>query len=275
MALNLSLLISETFRLSIKSTTVRSITKWFIMETVVLIPVYNCAKSLPAFFSFLYKLKPQPDLYVFAENNSDDDTLKCILNFRKKSKLIRVWFRKDAAIIGETRYEPIAHIRQLLITFARNYDPEYAVFLDSDVYPRSTDLIERLSFWGKDIVGGAYTRLFPQGVFIASKWISPDNRFTRMTKAINEPLSEPAVTSAGCLCLSRKIIQDKQVNFYPLSHKDASEDFGYCLQAREMGYKVYLDGTVELFHKIPKKMPRKAWVFDSNSNKPVPFYYNS
>jgi glycosyltransferase involved in cell wall biosynthesis len=146
------------------------------MKSLILIPVYNCGKTLPTFFSFLYKLKPQPDLFVFVENNSEDSTLDVLCRFKRPHKIIRVWFRDDAALVGESRYEPIAQIRQLLLTFARCFDPDYTIFLDSDVYPHSKDLIDRLSLWQKDIVGGAYVRLFPDGVFIASKWSSPGGR---------------------------------------------------------------------------------------------------
>jgi GT2 family glycosyltransferase len=242
------------------------------MKTIFLIPIYNCGKTLPTLFSFLYKLDPQPDLYVFAENNSDDNTLLAACKFKRPHKIIRVWFRNDAAIIGESRYEPIAHIRQLLLTFARRYDPDYAIFLDSDVYPRTKDLIDRLSLWGKDVVGGPYLRLFPNGMFLASKWITPDGK-AAMTRKINVPLAEPTVTSAGCLCLSRKIVQDKRINFYPISHEGASEDFGYCLNARDYGYKIYLDGTLNLLHRIPRKMPKKPWLFDPKIQKCIPFYY--
>jgi GT2 family glycosyltransferase len=243
-----------------------------LMKSLILIPVYNCGKTLPALFSFLYKLKPQPDLFVFAENNSEDNTLKVITKFKRPNKIIRVWFRDDAAVIGESRYEPIAHIRQLLLTFARRFEPDYAIFLDSDVYPRSRDLIDRLSLWQKDLVGGAYSRLFPQGMFIASKWSTPDGKKILMKKKSNLPLDMPNVTSAGCLCLNRRILQDKRVNFYPLI-KGASEDFGYCLQARFAGYNVYLDGTLHLHHIIPRKMPKKPWLFDSKQNRCIPFFY--
>jgi GT2 family glycosyltransferase len=241
------------------------------MKTLMLIPVYNCGKTLPTLFSFLYKLKPQPDLFVFAENNSEDNTLDVIHRFRRPHKIIRVWFRDDAAMIGQSQYEPIAHIRQLLLTFARQQDPDYAIFLDSDVYPRTKNLIYRLSLWQKDIIGGAYVRLFPNGVFVASKWSTPDGRVI-MKKKVNGPLDEPVATSAGCLCLSRKIIQDKRINFYPLRW-GASEDFGYCLQARVFGYRVYLDGSADLHHIIPRRMPSKAWMVDTKLNRNIPFFY--
>jgi len=241
------------------------------MKSVIFIPVYNCGKSLPTLFSFLYKLNPQPDLFVFAENNSDDNTLNAVNGFRRSYKIIRVWFRDDAAVVGESRYEPIAHIRQLLLAFARRYDPDYAIFLDSDVYPRSKDLIDRLTLWQKDIVGGAYLRLFPEGIFIASKWTAPNGQAAMMRK-IDVPFTEVTVTSAGCLCLSRRVVQDKHVNFYPL-HADASEDFGYCLRARDFGYRAYLDSTLELHHLIPKRIPKKPWIFDAKIGRCTPFYY--
>jgi GT2 family glycosyltransferase len=244
------------------------------MKTLILIPVYNCGKTLSAFFSFLYKLDPQPDLYVFAENNSVDSTLDRVWKFKRPRKIIRLWFRKDASIVCESPYDPIANVRQMLLTFARRYDPDYAIFLDSDVYPRSRELIDNLTLWSKDIVGGAYLRVFPEGLWLASKWeaLGYPKRYA-LRREVRQPLEEPLMTSAGCLCLSRKIIQDKRINFYPITEKDASEDFGYCLQARDYGFKVYLDGATDLRHQIPKKIPFKPWTFDNIQQGYVPFLY--
>ncbi|MFZ7137671.1 MAG: hypothetical protein ACOWW1_04560 [archaeon] len=246
------------------------------MKTLILIPVYNCGKKLSSLFSFLYKLDPQPSLYVFAENNSDDDTLNRVWKFKRPHKVIRLWFRKDAPVVSESPYDTIAHVRQTLLTFARNFDPDYAIFLDSDVYPKTKELIDCLSFWGKDLVGGAYLRAFPEGLWLASKWQVPgDPKHYALRKKVTRALDEPLMTSAGCLCLSRKIIQDKRVNFYPVRPKGASEDFGYCLQARNFGYKTYLDGTINLKHVIGKKIPKKPWTFDNIQDSYIPFYYNT
>jgi glycosyltransferase involved in cell wall biosynthesis len=230
----------------------------YLPKTIVMIPVYNSAKLLPRLFSFLYSLDPQPEMYVFAENNSSDDTLEKIHGFKLPHKVIRVWFKKDAAMISQSRYEPIAHIRQLLLTFARDYDSDYALFLDSDILPRTKSLIYNLTSWGKDIVGGAYLRLFPSGVWLASKWKNPDSCDYVFHRKIDMPLDKPYLTSAGCMCLSRKIIQDKRVNFYPLK-VDASEDFGYCLNAHEQGYEIFLDGVTQLDHVVPEGLIIKPW----------------
>jgi glycosyltransferase involved in cell wall biosynthesis len=234
------------------------------MKTCLLIPTYNCSNTLGKLFRYLDKLKPQPTTTIFAENNSRDNTLWQIRKHykHKPHKIIRVWFREDAAKTCKSVYEPIAHIRQLLLTAARHYNPDYSIFLDADVYPLSQNLISILTKWRKDIVGGSYVRMFPDGPFLASKWTvegRPD--LFRYYKIPYAELMEPLMTSAGCLCLSRKVVQDHRLNFYPLYGKDAraSEDFGYCLKARELGYKVFLDGTAVLWHDLQQLRP-KPWM---------------
>lgn len=240
----------------------------------MLIPVYNCGKVLPNLFDALYNLDPQPDLYVFAENNSQDDTLEQIYRFKLPHKVIRIWFRKDAAMLSENRYEPIAHVRQLLLTFARSFDPDYAIFLDSDVLPQTRHLIDSLTSWRKDIVGGPYLRLFPEGLWLATRWQSPERPDCCMfLRSPRTALDEPLMTSGGCLCLSNKIIQDRRIDFYPMYGEDASEDFGYCLKAREYGYKVYLDGTISLLHFFPKDSPIKPWSRNTSSHNYMPFLF--
>jgi len=109
-------------------------------------------------------------------------------------------------------------------------------------------------------VGGTYLRDFPEGRFIATLFWSP--RGAEMNKLRNYrkyALEEVRGTSAGCLCLSRKVIQDKRLDFWPIL-PGFSEDFGYCKKARDLGYKIYLDGTVTLTHRIRSKW--KAWNVD-------------
>lgn len=243
-----------------------------LTKTLILVPVYNCTKTLPSFFRCLYDLNPQPNLYVFVENNSSDDTLQQVRRFKHPHKIIRVWFRKDAAMCNTNRYIPIAHIRQLLLTFARNYNPDYAIFLDSDVFPRTKELIDNLTRWRKDIVGGGYLRVFPDAMWLASKWKHPNQSGYEFRRKIQKTLDEPWITSAGCMCLSQRIIQDKRINFFPVI-PNASEDFGYCLQAREHGYKVFLDGVIKLEHYIPEKIPTKPWSRNSITQPYEQFFY--
>lgn len=246
------------------------------MNVIILVPVYNEARNLPTFFSFLYRLDPQPERYVFCENNSTDSTLSLCWNFKRKHEVIRVWLKDDCANDADSpnRYTPIAHIRQLLLTRARHLDPDYAIFLDADIFVLSRDMITRLTRYGKDIVGGAYLRTYSDGnLWLASKWATnvPDRYEVRTKPMVPRGyLDEPAMTSGGCLCLSRKIIQDRRINFYPL-RGTASEDYGYCLFARDHGYAVYLDTSVHLKHLLRPKT--RAWTRHKNKEY-VPFVFS-
>jgi len=235
-------------------------------KVVVLIPTHNNESLLPVWFNFIYKLNPQPIEYVFAENNSHDDTLKLIERFKRPTKLIRVWFKKKPIGKGESFYTTIAHIRQLLLTYARQSNCDYAIFLDTDIFPATTELISHMINWNADIVGGKYMRFFPEGLFIASYWKSGDKKF-RLKPLTDLPFEEVECTSAGCLCLSKKVIQDRRVNFYPIFGAfHTSEDFAYCRQARARGYKVYLDSLVDVRHFCPTDKAPNPWTFGLGNN---------
>jgi len=233
------------------------------LNAILLIPIYNCASLLPTLFGHLYRLDPQPERVIFAENNSRDNTLERLTKFKRPHEIIRVWFRSRVRDYAKSPYEPIAHIRQLLLTRARHLNPDYAIFFDHDCWPNDHDIIDRLTLHGEDIVGGAYLRAYPEGVFLASKWVHPDTGKIIWRKTALRPYGEVNMTSAGCLCLSQRIIQDHRVNFYPLYDNVASEDYGYCLTARQFGYKIWLDATASCMHFLDLKR-EKPWTTASN-----------
>ena len=85
-----------------------------------------------------------------------------------------------------------------------------------------------------------------------------------MFTSCHRQLYKVTVTSGGCLCLNRKIIQDTRLNFSPIRHDlseegEVSEDFGFCLLARHYGYEVYLDGDVRLTHLAPTPDRIRPW----------------
>ena len=245
-----------------------------MVDTILLVPTYNRADMLPTFFSYLYRLKPQPSKTVFAENNSKDETVQKVMEFRRAKELIRVWFRDDVVMTADNRYEVIAHIRQLLLTRARQLDPDYAIFLDDDVFVLDKDMIEKLTSHRLDVVGGPYLRCFPWGIFLASIWKDPDGKL-RSWDTPPSPLEEVELQSAGVMCLSRKVIQDRRANFYPIISKTSSEDFNYCRQLKTLGYKIWLDGTVKLKHFIKRSGRRmKPWTYNEKTKKYLPFYFS-
>lgn len=255
------------------------------VRNIVLVPCRQVARFFDSVTSALYKLDPQPDLYIFAENNSTDGTLQLIRDFKGPKRIIRVWFRDDALDYCETRHDIMGFVRQFLLQTARQLDPDFAIFLDSDVRVRSHDLISRLTCWQEqaDIVGGPYRRLSPWGVLVAAMWPGWRHIPARTSAAT---LEEVMVVGAGCMCLSRKVIQDRRLNFYPVKHealaqenmlftKEASllgfplpnfaEDVAYCLDAWFRGYNVCLDWSVALDHWTDNRI--RPWTLPSAAPK--------
>jgi len=270
------------------------------MTIILLVPTYNGSRNWELFSEWIYRLNPLPDKVIFLENNSSDGTLENLVNFKLPHEIIRIWMREDlGAYLKEVQweYEAIAHIRQLLLTRAKKINPDYAIFIDDDTLPPH-DLITKCITANKDVLGGCYYRIFPEGLFLATKFYHinegdrklnryllanleyikvaiPKNEYYQKQKYVQGDLVEVPMTSGGCLCLSRRAIIHPQLYFYPNPAKPfyefpASEDFGYCMRARRMGIRTYLHTDMVCRHLIDIRDVR-AWAVDSRTREPVPF----
>ena len=193
----------------------------------------------------LYELDPQPDRYIFSENNSTDATLELISKFDAPKELIRVWFQDHAMNHPRIKRDIIAVMRQFLLQRARHLNPDFALFLDSDIWVLSRDLISRLTRWGNSgIIAGPVTLFNAILGPLLSVRLLADRK-----PSGHPPLVEVAGAGTGCMMLPRKIIQDRRLNFYPiLGHDVYSEDMAYCESAGSLGYKVFVDWSVDLDH---------------------------
>jgi len=226
-------------------------------NVIILCATKNAQDTLPTWIQRVKNLFPPPTKVIFCENGSTDNTVRLINKCSLKAKEL-IQFTPEPIDTEKDNYGVIAQVRQKLLDRARELDPDYAIFLDDDVYPKQTDFISIITSYGEEIVGGQYLRIFPEGMWLGTKWHNPDypeksRNPWLFKKYIKNPIEEVAMTSAGCLCLSRKIIQDERINFYPIDeirkdYSDCSEDFGYCLLAKKHGYRVYVSGQVALQH---------------------------
>jgi len=245
------------------------------LTVALCITCFNSKKFLFNSLKYIHQLNPLPDIIYFVENNSTDGTLDYIIkNCKIPYKIIRIWLREDAVQVSGP-YDTIAHVRQLGLTAFRHNGCDYGIFLDDDIQVHTPEMIKILTSYPEDIVGGTYLRAYPEGVFVASKWGTTLRGQFRLKK-LNEvlkPFDMPLITSGGCMCLSKRLIQDRRLNFYPLYPKyQSSEDYGFCLMARELGYKLILDNTVKLNHEWLRTIKdMKPWT--KMKDKYVDFHY--
>lgn len=253
-------------------------------KVILLVPTINSEDYFELWSDRIYALDPKPDLVVFCENNSWDNTLNLCYNFKLPHEVIRVWMREDIDISifqEDNEYLNICHVRQLLLTKARMLNPDYAIFVDDDVLPPK-NLISEVVKNNKDILGGYYYRNFPEGRWLCSKFYENDEGEKLMyvdddwiknmapkshPKYVEGDLIRAFVTSGGCLALSRKILHDKRLSFYPraIDVKTVSEDFGFCVKALELGYTVYVHRFLRCFHLMDRGNFNRPWAVNDKN----------
>jgi hypothetical protein len=191
-------------------------------------------------------------------------------------KIINLWFKENTVSLTFSRYDSIAIIRQTLLSCARNHKfidgshADYCIYWDDDCYLLDTDTIPKMLQWQEDIIGGTYERVYPEGVFIASKWKGTGKNYDpmgnmhedlsklgsitnaayqlRKKNEVRKPFDTPMITSGGALALSQRVFMDRRLDFYPIGLPESSEDYGYCVKATRLGYKIILDNTARIEH---------------------------
>jgi len=246
---------------------------------VLLVPVRDVEEVWFAWEKMVKALDPRPEKVIFCENNSRDRTLELVWNWDYPHEVIRIWTRDDAAP-PERKYEVIAQVRDILLDRARKLDPDYAIFMDCDVFPVRRDLIARLTSHGKDAVGGVYRRsVYPDQMWICGAFLIEPLLKKRIPKKLKIDLRErrrrgevavqlsdctpelhPAMGAGmGCFCISRRVIQNRNIYFHP-TIGSKSEDYSFCERILREGFEIYLDGGAKLLHAYPTPSKQRPWL---------------
>jgi CxxC-x17-CxxC domain-containing protein len=242
-------------------------------NVILLMPIQNATKYWPQVSESLYELDPQPSFYIFAENNSTDDTLKLISQFDRPKEILRFWFRDDALDFCETQVDLIGIVRQFLLQRAQKLNPDFAIFLDSDISVSSRNLINRLTMWSDNsIIGGMYQLHHPHPSAVVEPFITEKHVWKRSSYPTSGLKEISGEMSGGCMCLPRKVIQDRRLRFYPVKHDSykehetltvgqevalgrggsskwhVGEDVNYCWRAWFLDYRLFIDYGIFLEH---------------------------
>jgi hypothetical protein len=148
---------------------------------------------------------------------------------------------------------PYDHARNTGCQKLLEIDWEYVFFLDDDTIP-PPDAITRLMAHKVPIVSGVYYRRSPP---ITPVMLREDaGSRTWITQFKVPDLMEVDYVGAGCLLIHRDVLTtlpppwfDWRVDRYDLPPPQRmSEDFRFCQYARENGYKILVDTSVQCRH---------------------------
>ncbi len=133
---------------------------------------------------------------------------------------------------------------------------QWVMFLDDDVIP-PPDTYARLARHNRDIVSGLYYRRQPPICPVAMK-LDGEGKPQWVTQW-NPPnsLVEVDLVGAGCLLIHRRVLERTPQPWFeweigktsaPQGRNAMSEDFAFCLRAKEHGFKVHLDTSIQCEH---------------------------
>jgi glycosyltransferase involved in cell wall biosynthesis len=229
------------------------------LRTLMLMPVRDAAQSLPTVLKALERLDPQPDQFVFCENNSTDGSLDILAKFPKPKIILRYWIRDDASFAYGS--ERVAIARQFLLGAARKTKPDFAIFIDADILWESVGLIDTLIGHDADVLGGLYMRWMPKGQFPAPTLFPAYLPFDPSFASFY-PLEKCLAVGAGCLALKQRVISDCRLHFDSPPRRfrgmTMPEDLSYTLRACELGYEVFVAKDVRLTH-LKQFGVRRPW----------------
>jgi hypothetical protein len=152
--------------------------------------------------------------------------------------------------------------REKTVEDALETDPEWILFMDSDVIP-PRDVFQRLHSHGQDIVSGLYYMDNPDGVHPAM-WRLDENDSPAICGYDREGLVSVDGVGFGCLLVNREVFETLERPWFrwtqgyedhpwDLQHKGEkpgiSEDFYFCHKALAAGYDIYVDTTVKCMHE--------------------------
>ena len=154
----------------------------------------------------------------------------------------------------------ISESRNQLVRKALAFNPDYVLFIDSDMhFPK--DALQRLMFWDKDIIGATYCKRAPP-FDVIGKTVSGEMPLHGVVEAERLP--------AGMLMIRASVFKEENYPWFYESY-DAngelhSEDTNFCDDARKRGLDIWLECglSVEMAHlaiypiMIPQVMQSRA-----------------
>jgi len=181
-------------------------------------------------------------------------------------------------IVGISNMKKVVRCRNKILNYAIENSYDYVLMMDSDVIP-PTDIIERLLAHNKDIVSGIYFNVFMVDKVkkicpvawkgftdeefeeikhkFSSKYVNSKDdlrRYLTPEEVNGGELQEVIIPSCGCLLLSRNAFKKLKYGLLDVpSGFTTTDDIYFSRKAREAGFKLYCDPSLQCEHLVSGK----------------------
>ena len=151
----------------------------------------------------------------------------------------------------ESAKDRIIHSRNLLRRYCLENDYDYLLSLEQDVVPPK-NVIERLMKHDKEIVGGLYYYLGDdKKTLLPMIWVHHEGEYARrltFKEVQGEELIEAITCGLGCVLIKRNALD--RIRFRHVKGEEPWDDLWFCEDARQKGFKVYVDTGVKCKHYV-------------------------
>jgi hypothetical protein len=173
--------------------------------------------------------------------------------------------KHDIAVPPSASMSIIHWARNAMVMQARK-DCDYVLFNDSDI-STEPDALERLLLHEVDIVAGLCTRRTDPAIPNWRQWIESAQNYGEIVKwNEDETLQEVDAVGTGFMLISRACLEHVAQAYHPELYaatgngfwfeflraphlnQEFGEDVSFCLKAQRLGYKVWVDTTVQPSH---------------------------
>jgi GT2 family glycosyltransferase len=172
--------------------------------------------------------------------------------------------------IGLTERTLIHSARNQLALGFKASDCEWAFWMDSDMLfpaPTIVKLLETAKACDTKFVTGVYYQRLGQHLPVLwrknpvlldgseaplSEDVKKDPRGAYMHHFILPSGKEPLkadVAGFGCILMHRELVEKIEYPYFKTISDDCSEDFYFCIKAREAGYQLWADPSITLYHE--------------------------
>lgn len=160
---------------------------------------------------------------------------------------------------------------------ALDHNPEWILYLDSDVIP-PRDVFHQLLDHDLDVCSGMY--MVDKNPPHPAAWaLTEDDNLSALEEWYENTIINVDAVGLGCCMVNQRVFNELEKPYFrwtegyeehPWDIKDdteqkgVGEDFYFCHKVQEAGYNIYVDSSIQCYHEKPGLLSAEGFVPASN-----------